>query len=141
MNKFEADNNTGKNHEGAHANRPLKYLTASSIIGDKVFNLEEKHLGDIKDIMIDLGSGKIEYIIIELGGFLGMGEKYFAIPYSFLKVDPKNESFILDQEPDTLKNAPGFDADHWPETNNHAFENSNAYWGGFMGGNTGSVPY
>ena len=140
MNKFEADNNTGKNHEGNHANRPLKYLTASSILSDKVYNLEEKHMGDIKDIMIDLDSGKIEYFIIELGGFLGMGEKYFALPYSFLKVDVKNESFILDQELETLKNAPGFDSDHWPSTNSHAFENSNTYWGSFMGVNTGT-PY
>jgi len=138
MNKFDADNNTGENHEGAHANMPLRYLTASSIMKDKVYNKDEELMGGIKDIMIDLDSGRIEYVIIELGGFLGMGEKYFAIPYSHLKVDAKNESFVLDQELETLKNAPGFDTDHWPETNSHAFENSNSYWGSFMGPNTGS---
>ena len=140
MNKFDADNNTGKNHEGAHANMPLRYLTASSIMKDKVYNKEEELMGGIKDIMIDLDSGRIEYVIIELGGFLGIGEKYFAIPYSYLKVDVKNESFVLDQELETLKNAPGFDGDHWPETNSHAFENANSYWGSFMGPNTGA-PY
>jgi hypothetical protein len=88
--------------------------------------------------MIDLDTGKIEYFILELGGFLGIGEKYFALPYSFLKVDVKNETFILDQELERLKNAPGFDNDHWPGTNSHAFENSSTYWGGFMGSNTGS---
>jgi sporulation protein YlmC with PRC-barrel domain len=138
MNKFEADNLTGKNHDGPHANRPLRYLTASSIMSDKVYNLEEQHMGNIKDIMIDLDTGKIEYFILELGGFLGIGEKYFALPYSFLKVDVKNETFILDQELERLKNAPGFDNDHWPGTNSHAFENSSTYWGGFMGSNTGS---
>ena len=139
MNKFEADNSTGKNHEGPHANRPLKYLTASSILADKVYNLEEEHMGNIKDVMIDLDSGKIEYFIIELGGFLGIGEKYFALPYSFLKVDAKNECFILDQDLEKLKSAPGFDNDHWPVTNSHAFENSSSYWGGFMGANTGAA--
>ena len=89
MKNFDTDNFSGKNHEGAHPNVPLKFLTASSIIGDKVLNPKKEHLGVIKDIMIDLSDGKVEYVIIELGGFLGIGEKYFAIPFSFLKVDTK----------------------------------------------------
>lgn len=138
MNEFEDDNTTGKNHDGAHANRPLKYLTATSIIGDKVLNSSDEKMGEIKDIMIDLDTGKIEYVILELGGFLGIGEKYFALPFSAIQVDAKNETFILNQDIETLKNAPGFHSDHWPKTNSHAFERSSAYWGGFMGANTGS---
>jgi sporulation protein YlmC with PRC-barrel domain len=141
MSNFDADNSSGSNHEGPHPNSPLKFLTATSIIGDKVFNPKGDHLGTINDIMIDLTGGKIEYIVIELGGFLGMGEKYFALPYSLLKVDVKNEAFILDQSLETLKKAPGFDKEHWPETNTHFFDRSNVYWGGFMGANTGAVPY
>jgi sporulation protein YlmC with PRC-barrel domain len=89
MKTFEKDNLSGKNHEGLHPNTPLKFLTASSIIGDEVLNHEEEKLGKINDIMIDLTSGKIEYIIIELGGFLGIGEKYFALPFALLHVDAK----------------------------------------------------
>ena len=137
MNKFESDNFTGENHEGNKANIPLRFLTASSVIGDKVYNHAEERLGTIKDIMLDLSGGKIEYVVIEMGGFLGIGEKYFAIPYSLLKVDPANERFILNQNKETLEKAPGFDKDHWPETNAH-FRPANDYWGGFMGANTGS---
>jgi sporulation protein YlmC with PRC-barrel domain len=140
MNKFDQDNLSGENHEGNKANTPLRFLTASSVIGDKVYNHAEERLGTIKDIMLDLGGGKIEYIVVELGGFLGIGEKYFAIPYSLLQVDPSNERFVLNQNKETLMNAPGFDKDHWPETNAH-LTTSNEYWGGFMGPNTGSEPY
>ena len=126
MSNFDKDNLTGKNHEGAHPNSSLKFLTASSIVGDKVHNLTGEHLGTIKDIMIDLRGGKIEYVVLEMGGFLGMGEKYFAIPFSLLKVDAKNQTFILNQGKETLKAAPGFDKDHWPETNSHFFDNSTA---------------
>lgn len=140
MSKFDEDNLSGENHEGSRANMPLKFLTASSVIGDEVYNQAEEHLGTIKDIMLDVIGGKIEYIVIEMGGFLGIGEKFFAIPYPLLKVDPANERFILGQSKETLKNAPGFDKDHWPETNAH-FQSSYSYWGGFMGANTGSVPY
>ena len=141
MNNFDADNLTGKNHEGAHPNMRLRFLTASSIMSDKVFNLREEQLGAIKDFMIDLDGGKIEYIVIELGGFLGIGEKYFAIPYALFKVDAKNQRFILDQEKETLQAAPGFDKDHWPETNTHQFDDSGSYWGGFIGANSGAEPY
>jgi sporulation protein YlmC with PRC-barrel domain len=138
---FEKDNSTGKNHEGAHPNMPLKFLTASSIIGDEILNKEGDKLGEINDIMFDLSSGKTEYMVIEMGGFLGLGEKYFAIPFKLLKVDSKQEVFILDQTKEALHAAPGFDKDHWPETNTHEFDNSSTYWGGFMGANTGGVPY
>ncbi len=140
MKTFDADNNTGNNHDGARANTPLRFLTATSIMKDNVNNGQEEKLGEIKDIMIDLHSGKIEYVIVELGGFLGIGEKYFAIPFSLLTVDTVNEAFILNQEKTILESAPGFDKDHWPETNSH-YDTSTSYWGSFMGANSGAVPY
>ena len=142
MKTFETENLTGKNHSAPHINsRPLRFLTATSIIGDKVLNPSGEKMGSIKDIMIDLQDGKIEYVVIELGGFLGLGEKYFAIPYSALTVDAKNQTFILSEEREKLKSAPGFDKDHWPETNSHEFDNVSSSEGGFMGANTGAVPY
>jgi len=137
MKNYNKDNTTGKNHEGAYPNRPLKYLTASSIIGDKILNKKGEDMGEIKDVMIDLDTGKIEYFIVELGGFLGIGEKYFAFPFRLLKVNSKSETFLLDQDLQTLKKAPGFDKEHWPKTNSHEFDQSGSYWGGFMSGNTG----
>lgn len=125
MNTLPNDNLTGVNHEGAHPNLPLKYLTASSIIGDKVHNGKDEHMGKIADIMIDITTGKIEYIVIEFGGFLTIGEKYFAIPFGLLQVDPAKKVFIFDQPKEMLEKAPGFDMNHWPETNLHPEE---TYW-------------
>jgi sporulation protein YlmC with PRC-barrel domain len=139
MKNFDSENLSGENQTGLRPNTPLKFLTASSVIGDKVANSNGDHLGSIKDIMIDLSAGKIEYVVVELGGFLGIGEKYFAIPFALLKVDPVEERFILNQTREALDNAPGFDKDHWPETNSHALDNSTTYWGGFMGANTGGA--
>ena len=122
------DNLTGVNQEGFYPNRPLRYLTSTSIVGDKVHNPAGEQLGGIKDIMIDLETGKIVYFVIEFGGFLGIGVKYFAIPFSLLKVDPENKQFIFDQSRDAMSEAPGFDMDHWPDTNIH-LDNVNSYWG------------
>ena len=125
MDILQNENLSGVNHEGKHPNMPLKYLAATSIIGDKVHNSQDEHLGKIADIMVDITSGKIEYVVIEFGGFLTIGEKYFAIPFSLLRVDPVNKAFLLDQPKEKLENAPGFDMNHWPETNFHAEE---TYW-------------
>ena len=137
MTTLAEENLTGVNHAGAYPNLPLKYLTTSSLTANKVYNTLNEKMGDIKDIMIDITMGKIEYVVIEFGGFLGIGEKFFAVPFRLLSIDTKKEACILDQNRETLKNAPGFDKDHWPKTNSHEFDSSTAYWGSFMGPNTG----
>jgi len=138
MKELENDNVTGVNDSGKNVNTPVKYLTASSLIGNKVHNPEGENLGEIKDVMVNINNGRIEYMIIEFGGFLGIGEKFFAIPFYVLSLDTARHAFILDQKREVLENAPGFDKDHWPETNSHAMESTYSYWGSFMGANTGS---
>ncbi len=125
METLKEDNFTGVNQDELYPNMPLKYLTASSIIGDKVHSEEDEAMGEIKDIMIDLATGKIDYMIIEFGGFLGIGIKYFAIPFSMLTVNAEKKIFVFNQKKELLENAPGFDLDHWPDTNFHKEE---SYW-------------
>ncbi|MBC7486903.1 MAG: PRC-barrel domain-containing protein [Cytophagaceae bacterium] len=79
---LDKENLFGKNVDGAHANFPLRLLTATSIIGDKVENTKGEPIGKIRNIMLNVQYGKIEYIIIEFGGFTGLGEKLFAVPFS-----------------------------------------------------------
>lgn len=125
--RFEKDNITGENQGPLLPNQKGRYLTASSLQGDKVVNPAEEHMGEIKDIMLDLESGKIDYYVIEFGGFLGLGVKYFAIPFRLLKLDAPNKRFIFEQSRELLEKAPGFDMDHWPDTNLH-FDDVHSYW-------------
>lgn len=131
MTNFAKDNVTGVNQGPLYSNIPLKYLTASSIIGDKIRNDQQEHMGEIMDLMIDITTGRIEYAVIEFGGFLGIGVKYFAIPFRLLRVDPEKKMFVFNQKKEVLEKAPGFDMEHWPETNVH-FDEIYGYWS-FMG--------
>jgi len=124
---FEKDNMSGENKGPLLPNQRGRYLTASSLTGDKVVNSAEEHLGEIKDVMLDLETGTIDYFVIEFGGFLGMGVKYFAIPLRLLKLDAPNKRFIFNQSREVLAKAPGFDMDHWPDTNLH-FDEVHSYW-------------
>src|SRR5690348_4925744 len=96
-NQNELDNTTGKNHGGRHANDPVRVLTARSIIGDKVFNDVGEDLGKVVDIMLNIDNGKIEYMVIAFGGFVGVNQKYFAVPFDALTLDTENHAFIFEQ--------------------------------------------
>ena len=132
------DNTTGTNQSGRFANRPVKHLTASSLLGDKIYNTAGEQLGEIKDIMLNLDEGTIAYVVIEFGGFLGMGQKLFSVPFDALHLDAENQTFILHRSKESLESEPGFDKDHWPETNSYEKNSSWSSGGGFMGSSTGS---
>lgn len=89
-------------------------LSATTISGDEVCNMQDQKLGKIQDIMLDVTEGKIRYAVLASGGFLGMGDHLFAVPWKALKQDKENKRFLLDVDVERLKNAPGFDKDHWP---------------------------
>jgi sporulation protein YlmC with PRC-barrel domain len=95
-------------------------LSATTIIGDKVVNPEGEELGSIKELMIDMDEGLVNYAVLSFGGFLGMGDKLFAIPWDALTLNKDDHNFILDVDKDQLENAPGFDKDHWPDEAQYA---------------------
>ena len=96
-------------------------LSASTIIGDPVHNAMDENLGKIEDLMIDLSSGRIAYAVLSFGGFLGMGNKLFAVPFRAMKVDTERHAFVLDVPKDRLKDAPGFDKDNWPDVSDMGY--------------------
>ena len=90
-------------------------MGANTLDGNDVYNNKDEDLGDIKEIMLDVASGRVAYAVLSYGGFLGMGQKLFAVPWSALTLDTENKRFTLDVEKERLENAPGFDSDKWPD--------------------------
>jgi len=92
-------------------------LRASELIGMTVLGNDGKKLGDIKDLVIDPEEGGIQYAVLDFGGFAGIGDKYFAVPWEALQLDQMNNKLSLDVHKKDLKNAPGFDKKNWPDLN------------------------
>jgi hypothetical protein len=112
-----------------------KVMAANTLEGDDVVNTAEEKLGKLEHIMIDVPTGRVAYGVLSFGGFLGMGDKLFAIPWGALRIDPSNHRFILDVDKETLKKAPGFDKDHWPSLaveqwarEVHTYYHARPYW-------------
>ena len=96
-------------------NKNPQVLQASTVIGNKVVNPTGEQLGNVKELVIDLEDGRIAYAVLSVGGFLGLGDKLFAIPWEALMLNAKENTFILDVDKEVLQEAPGFDKDHWPD--------------------------
>lgn len=89
-------------------------MGAETLVGNDVFNQKDEDLGDIKEIMLDMRTGRVSYAVLSFGGFMGMGEKLFAVPWEALTLDTANKRFVLNTDKASLENAPGFDKDKWP---------------------------
>ena len=94
-------------------------LKASSLIGKRVQSTDGKKLGDIKDLVINPGDGDVQYAVLDFGGFLGLGDKYFAVPWEALQLSEDQKVVILDVSKKDLKQAPGFDKHNWPDLGSH----------------------
>ncbi|HSF11113.1 MAG TPA: PRC-barrel domain-containing protein [Nitrospirales bacterium] len=110
-------------------------LSSSSIVGTTVQNMGREDLGEIKDLMIDLSGGRIAYAVLSFGGFLGMGDKLFAIPWEAFQVVQEEEVLLLNVAKEKLEQAPGFDKDNWPDMADmtwgksiHTYYGYDPYW-------------
>lgn len=87
---------------------------ASKIIGTEVRNRQNERVGRIKDVVLDVRSGKIAYAVLSVGGVLGAGDKLVALPLDALTAQPGEEYFLIDASKDRLSQSAGFSDNDWP---------------------------
>lgn len=124
----------GKGRETAAGPGP-DVMAANTLDGDKVYTTDGDDVGKIKEIMLDVRSGRIAYAVLASGGVLGIGDKLLAIPWSALTLDTDRKCFLLSVSSESVRNAPGFDKSHWPMMADphwaaplHEYYHSKPYW-------------
>ena len=80
---------------------------ASKLIGSKVYK-GDTSIGQIEDVLVDLGHATVTAVILSVGGVLGIGDKLVAVPVNQIKVGPEAK-FTTDLTKEQLLNAPAFD--------------------------------
>jgi len=96
----------------------VRNMRASNLIGKEVHNAQNENLGDIKDLVVDLNNGRVHYVVLSFGGFLGLGDKNFAFPMTAFRASGDKDTLILDIDKERLKKAPGFERAKSPDWNN-----------------------
>lgn len=94
-------------------------IRVSQLIGMDIKNPQGKSVGEINDIVLNSSTAEINYVAVTYGGFLGVGNKMFAVPFKAFKVQQDKEDsdeyvLILNVTKKQLEGATGFDEDHWP---------------------------
>jgi sporulation protein YlmC with PRC-barrel domain len=106
---------------------------AASLCGWMVVDRSGETVGSIADLMLDLDCGRVAYAVVASGGFVGVGEKIFAVPWSALKSVGRH--FVLQASRTALDSGPALDPEHWPakpakwwHEQVHAHFHSRPYW-------------
>ncbi len=90
------------------------FLPTTSIKGSKVLNAKEEKLGKIEEIMIDEEQGRIAYEVLSVGGWLGAGNKLFAIPWESL--ERNRDDYILRVDKSVFEGSDGYDKEKFSLT-------------------------
>ena len=79
-------------------------VEASAITGTKVMNLQGEDLGHVEEVVIDAINGRVAYLVISIGGFMGMGETHYSVPWRALRYDQSLDAYILNVNKTQIEN-------------------------------------
>jgi hypothetical protein len=109
-------------------------IASDKVEGTAVYGADQRKIGSLERVMIDKISGKVAYAVLSFGGFLGMGEDYYPMPWSTLKYDTNLGGYLVNLTKDQLDNAPKFNESrgwNWNRENDrqvHDYYRARPYW-------------
>jgi PRC-barrel domain len=105
-------------------------IASEKVEGTNVYNAAGDNLGAIHDLMIDKATGKVAYALMSFGGFLGIGNQYHPLPWSFLKNDTNVAGYVVNLDKRQLEGGPAYDVGAEPAWGDRSYEgNIHDYFG------------
>jgi sporulation protein YlmC with PRC-barrel domain len=96
----------------------ITILSSKSLLGTKVVNAQGESLGRLEEVMLDMDTGVVAYVVLSFSKLLGLKDKYFAIPYQALTIDRDSDQIVMNIKKEKLEFAPGFEKSDWPNKAN-----------------------
>ena len=97
-------------------------IGSDKVEGTVVYGADQKKIGKLERVMIDKISGKVAHAVLSFGGFMGMGEDYYPVPWATLKYDMKLGGYRVNLTKDQLDKAPKYSKRtdwNWSRENDH----------------------
>jgi PRC-barrel domain len=108
----------------------LNLIGSDKVEGTAVYGPDTQKIGSIERVMIDKVSGKVSYAVLSFGGFLGMGDDHYPLPWQSLKYDTNLGGYVTGITEDQLQGAPTYrDERDWNWGNPAAGRSVNDYYG------------
>jgi sporulation protein YlmC with PRC-barrel domain len=104
-------------------------IRASRVIGTTVYNTAGENIGEIEDVILEKTANGVMFAVIGFGGFLGIGEKYHAVPWSLLDYNVDQGGYVVPFTIEQLKAAPAYSIDELTVDDGLAARNASfTYW-------------
>ena len=84
-------------------------ILASKVKGTAVYNSSGDRIGTVEDVVLDKQSNQIMFAALGFGGFVGIGEKYYPVPWSMLNYDENKGGYVVPLDRERIENAPAYD--------------------------------
>jgi len=117
------------NTQGLEIDETSRLIASNKVEGTEVYNRAGKHLGEVYNFMVDKFTGRVSYAVMSFGGFLGIGNRYHALPWEVLDYDVKQGGYVVDIDTEKLRSAPSFGADEDPWLDPKYPSGIGDYWG------------
>ena len=100
----------------------LRQFRVKKLSNNNVIDCEGNNVGKLIDMVVSYPSGRISFVVMTCGGFLGFGEVMFMVPWQHVELDIEKQEFILSITLERLKEAPSFDGSCWPDLHSKAWQ-------------------
>lgn len=111
-----------------------RLIASDQVEGTAVYNTQAERLGSVYNFMVDKRSGQVEYAVMSFGGFLGIGDDYYPLPWKALKYDTTLGGYVVDLDKDRLQQAPHYARTDQAEWRDPAYGGRiSDYYGGMLG--------
>jgi len=97
------------------AQYPLRFASSSTLLGSDLKNPKNETIGSVEDFIVDRGSGRIAYAVIQSGDVLGLGGKSFALPYERLDYVASTESYLAALTEEQIERQTEFLPENWTD--------------------------
>jgi sporulation protein YlmC with PRC-barrel domain len=111
-----------------------RLIGANQVQGTTVYDTHGTKLGRVEDVMIDKLTGRLAYAVLSFGGFLGVGDRYFPLPWEKLSYDMTLGGYVVDVDRSSLEGAPSYAGDETAPWDDRA-------WGERVAGYYGARPF
>jgi hypothetical protein len=117
------------------ARETVSLIGSDKVEGTAVYGADQNKIGKLERVMLDKLSGKVAYAVLSFGGFMGMGEDYYPIPWGMLKYDTNLGGYMVNLTKDQLDKAPKYTKStdwNWSRENDrrvYEYYRVAPYWG------------
>ena len=87
-----------------------RLIASDKVEGTAVYNRQNERLGSVYNFMVDKRSGHVDYAVMSFGGFLGLGDSYYPLPWKALSYDTSMGGYVVDLDKERLQGAPSYAA-------------------------------